>query len=70
MKRRIIYLFALALICYLYFISIKNNRTIQKKSESKIVFGIIEQEDIFTDTIDLRLYTSHGRIKNQNNSNQ
>jgi len=67
MKRRIIYLFALALICYLYFTSIKNNRTIQKKSESKIVFGIIEQEDIYTDTIDLRLYTSQGRIKNQNN---
>jgi hypothetical protein len=63
MKRRIIYLFALTLICYLYFITIKNNRTLQKKSESKIVFGIIEQEDIFTDTIDLRLYTSQGRLK-------
>jgi hypothetical protein len=69
MKRKLIYLFALALICYLYFISIKNNRTIQKKSESKIVFGIIEQEDIYTDTIDLKLYTSHGRLKNQNNLN-
>jgi hypothetical protein len=66
MKRRIIYLFAIALICYLYFISVKNNWTIQKKSESKIVFGIIEQEDIFTDTIDLKLYTSHGRLKNNN----
>jgi hypothetical protein len=70
MKRRIIYLFAIALICYIYFISITNNRTIQKKLESKIVFGIIEQEDIYTDTIDLRLYTSYGRIKNQNNLNQ
>jgi len=69
MKRRIIYLFALALICYLYFISVKNNRTLQKKSESKIVFGIIEQEDIYTDTIDLRLYTSHGRIKYNSNGN-
>lgn len=73
MKRKLIYATALALICYLYFISIKNNRTIQKKSESKIVFGIIEQEDIYTDTIDLRLYTSHGRIKynsNENNGNK
>lgn len=26
-------------------------------------FGIITQEDIYTDTIDLRLYTSHGRLK-------
>jgi hypothetical protein len=67
MRRKLIYINALALICYLYFISIKNNRTLQKKSESKIVFGIIEQEDIYTDTIDLRLYTSHGRIKNQDN---
>ena len=69
MKRRIIYLFALALICYLYFISVKNNRTIQKKSESKIVFGIVEQEHIYTDTIDLRLYTSHGRLKQKYNDN-
>ena len=67
MKRKLIYGTALALICYLYFISVKNNRTIQKKSESKIVFGIIEQEDIYTDTIDLRLYTSHGRLKYNSN---
>jgi hypothetical protein len=67
MKRKLIYGTALALICYLYFISIKNNRTLQKKLESKIVFGIIEQEDIYIDTIDLRLYTSHGRLKYQNN---
>jgi hypothetical protein len=26
-------------------------------------FGITESEDIYTDTIDLRLYTSHGRLK-------
>jgi len=25
-------------------------------------FGIITQEDIYPDTIDLRLYTSHGRL--------
>jgi hypothetical protein len=29
-------------------------------------FGIITQEDIFTDTIDLRLYTKHGRLKYNN----
>jgi hypothetical protein len=26
-------------------------------------FGIVTQEDIYPDTIDLRLYTSHGRLK-------
>ena len=26
-------------------------------------FGIITHEDIYTDSIDLRLYTSHGRLK-------
>ena len=26
-------------------------------------FGIITQEDIYPDTIDLSLYTSHGRLK-------
>lgn len=26
-------------------------------------FGIISNEDIYIDTIDLRLYTSHGRLK-------
>lgn len=26
-------------------------------------FGIITQEDIYLDTIDLSLYTSHGRLK-------
>jgi len=67
MKRKLIYGISLTLICYLYFISVKNNRTIQKKSESKIVFGIVEQEDIYTDTIDLRLYTSHGRLKYNSN---
>ena len=67
MKRRIIYLFALALICYLYFITITNNRTIQKNNEPNYSFGISESEDIYTDTIDLRLYTSHGRLKYNNN---
>ena len=70
MKRKLIYGTAIVLICYAYFYAIKNNRTIQKKSEEKWVFGISESEDIYTDTIDLRLYTSHGRLKNTNNLNQ
>lgn len=69
MKRKLIYGTALALICYAYFYALKNNRTIQKKSEPKLVFGISEFEDIYTDTIDLRLYTSYGRLKNTNNGN-
>lgn len=67
MKRKLIYGTALALICYAYFYAIKNSRTIQKKLETKVTFGISETEDIFTDTIDLRLYTSHGRLKNNSN---
>lgn len=67
MKRKIIYGTALALICLAYFYALKNNQTIQKKSEPKWVFGISEFEDIYTDTIDLRLYTSHGRLKYNSN---
>ena len=32
-------------------------------SKSYEEFGIITQEDIYPDTIDLSLYTSHGRLK-------
>ena len=67
MKRKLIYGTALALICYAYFYALKNKQTIQKKSEPKWVFGISEFEDIYTDTIDLRLYTSHGRLKYNKN---
>ena len=67
MKTKLIYGTALALICYAYFYALKNNQTIQKKSEEKWVFGISEFEDIYTDTIDLRLYTSHGRLKYNSN---
>ena len=35
-----------------------------------VTFAISESEDIYIDTIDLRLYTSHGRLKNTNNLNQ
>ena len=69
MKRKLIYIIAIVLICYAYFYALKNNRTIQKKSEPKWVFGISEFEDIYTDTIDLRLYTSHGRLKYNSNDN-
>jgi hypothetical protein len=61
MKRKIIYGTALALICYAYYCSTKNNPTIEKKIINND-FGIDSDENIFTDTIDLRLYTSHGRL--------
>jgi hypothetical protein len=63
MKRKLIYGTALALICYAYYYAIKNNRTIEKKSVIAKDWGIVTQEDIYPDTIDLRLYTSHGRLK-------
>ena len=63
MKRKLIYGTAMALICYAYYYSIKNNRTIQKKSVVVKDWGLVTHEDIYTDTIDLRLYTSHGRLK-------
>ena len=69
MKRKLIYGTAIVIICYVYFYALKNKQTIQKKSEPKWVFGISEFEDIYTDTIDLRLYTSHGRLKYNSNGN-
>ena len=63
MKRKLIYGTALALICYAYYYAIKNNRTIQKKSMVVKDWGLVTQEVIYTDTIDLNLYTSHGRLK-------
>lgn len=33
-------------------------------------FGIITQEDIYRDTIDLSLYTSHGRLKYNKQDNE
>jgi len=61
MKRKLIYGTALILICYAYYLSNKNNQTIEKKVINNN-FGIDSDEDIFTDTIDLRLYTNHGRL--------
>lgn len=67
MKRKLIYGTALALICYAYYYALKNNQTIQKKTIFVKDWGIVTQEDIYPDTIDLRLYTSHGRLKNNSN---
>jgi hypothetical protein len=65
MKKKLIYGTVLALICYVYYCSTKNNPTIEKKVINND-FVIDSDEDIFTDTIDLTLYTSHGRLKNSN----
>lgn len=67
MKRKLIYGTALALICYAYYYAIKNKQTIEKKSVIAKDWGIVTQEDIYNDTIDLRLYTSHGRLKYNSN---
>ena len=69
MKRNIIYLIALTLICCAYYCSLKNYRAIEKKPIAVKEFGILTSEDIYTDTIDLRLYTSHGRLKYNKNGN-
>jgi hypothetical protein len=63
MKRKLIYGTALALICYAYYYALKNKQTIEKNNKPKFEYGIVLFEDIYTDTIDLRLYTSHGRLK-------
>lgn len=63
MKRNLIYAGALALIIFGYYYAIKNYRKVEKKPEQKLIFGISEFEDIYTDTIDLKLYTKHGRLK-------
>lgn len=42
MKRKLIYGTAIVLITYAYYYALKNNQTIQKKSEEKCVFVISE----------------------------
>ena len=64
MKKKIILLIALVSISLIYYSN--NNKVVEQKTNPKRVFGISEFEDIYTDTIDLRLYTSHGRLKNNN----
>ena len=64
MKKKLILLTALISISLIYYSN--NNEVGEQKSNPKRVFGISEFEVIYTDTIDLRLYTSHGRLKNNN----
>jgi hypothetical protein len=68
MKRKLILLIALISISLIYYLN--NNEVVEQKPNPKWVFGISEFEDIYTDTIDLTLYTSHGRLKYNNNLNQ
>ena len=65
MKKKLILLTALISISLIYYSN--NNKVVEQKSEQKRVFGISEFEDIYTDTIDLRLYTNHGRLKYNKN---
>ena len=67
MKKKLILLTALISISLIYYFN--NNEVIKQKTNPKWVFGISEFEDIYTDTIDLRLYTSYGRLKKQYNEN-
>lgn len=65
MKKKLILITACILISLIYY-NLKNNEVIEKRTIIVKEFGIITQEDIYTDTIDLRLYTSHGRLKYNN----
>lgn len=65
MKRKLFLITALISISLIYYSN--NNEVVEQKSDQKRVFGISEFEDIYTDTIDLRLYTSHGRLKYNKN---
>lgn len=67
MKKKLILLTALISISLIYYSN--NNEVVEQKSNTKVTFGISESEDIYTDTIDLRLYTSHGRLKYNKNDN-
>jgi hypothetical protein len=64
MKKKLI-LLTLISISLIYYLN--NNEVVEQKSNPKRLFGISEYEDIYTDTIDLRLYTSHGRLKYNSN---
>lgn len=62
MKKMLILLVALMVVSLIYYQS-KNKKVIKKRIIIINDFGIVTQEDIYTDTIDLSLYTSHGRLK-------
>lgn len=47
----------------IYFLYPKNEPVKTVNFKPNRDFGIITQEDIYPDTIDLRLYTIHGRLK-------
>jgi hypothetical protein len=65
MKKKLILLSALISISLIYYLN--NNEVVEQKSNPKRLFGISDFEDIYTDTIDLTLYTSHGRLKYNSN---
>lgn len=56
----------MAISAIIYFLYPKNEQVKTVNFKPNTDFGIITQEDIFTDTIDLRLYTKHGRLKYNN----
>jgi xanthosine utilization system XapX-like protein len=65
MKKILISIIALLLIGFIFY-QLNNIKVVKKRIIFIDKFGIITHEDIYTDTIDLKLYTSHGRLKNQN----
>jgi len=54
----------IAITGIIYFLYPKNEPVKKVNFKPNRDFGIVTQEDIYPDTIDLRLYTSHGRLKN------
>lgn len=62
MKRKLIYAIALSLICYAYYYSIKNYRSVEKRPVVYKEFGISEQLNIFVNNMEPGRYTSHGRL--------
>jgi hypothetical protein len=61
MRRKIIYVIVLILVCYVYFCTIKTKVTEKKHTVVK-EFGIVTQEDIYVDNMEKGKYTSHGRL--------
>ena len=53
----------IAITGIIYFLYHKNEPVKTVNFKPNRDFGIITNEDIYTDTIDLSLYTSHGRLK-------
>lgn len=53
----------MAITGIIYFLYPKNEPVKTVNFKPNRDFGIITHEDIYTDTIDLSLYTSHGSLK-------